>query len=191
MNLSLPPLPFWQARSFYAQLLLAVSVLLNTMGVDLMASLAAIGFGSTPDEVVARGVSLWQALAPIAFGLWAWFERRAPNYRLTLGAGTTGGTTLRFLGVLGVLALVAQAVPVQAQTQCLPFDGAVQTLRERYGEQLVGSALAGQATPVLLFVNIENGNWTLLATRADGLACILVAGVDWVGSHFLPDGEPT
>lgn len=191
MNLSLPPLPFWQARSFYAQLLLAASVLLNSAGIDLMAILKSAGFGATPDEVIARGVSIWQALAPIVFGLWAWFERRAPNYRLTLGTGGASGPTLRFLGALGLLALMVQAVPAQAQTRCLPFAQAVQVLHQRYGEELVGTALAGQATPVLLCVNPDSGSWTLLASRADGTACILIAGQDWVGKPLPPDGEPT
>ena len=99
MNLSLHPLPVWKERSFYAQLLLAASVLLNSAGIDLMAWLAASGFGATPDEVIDRGVSVWQALAPILFGLWAWNERRAPNYRLVIG----GAQVIR--GLLGVFAL--------------------------------------------------------------------------------------
>ena len=85
MNISLPILPVWQARSFYAQLLLAASVALNFMGVDLFAVLAAMGLGASPDAVIANGervVSAWQQIAPLVFGVWAWLERRAPNFQV-------------------------------------------------------------------------------------------------------------
>ena len=39
-----------------------------------------MGLGNTPDGVVDKIMTL----APLAFGLWAWWERRAPNYRLSL-----------------------------------------------------------------------------------------------------------
>lgn len=160
MNLSLPPLPFWQARSFYAQLLLAASVLLNTLGVDLMGFLAATGFGATPDEVVARGVSIWQALAPLGFGLWAWFERRAPNYRLVIGAGHTTG--LRMLGGLFIIGVLASAVPALAAQDCAPGDRALRLLDEKYGETLQATAIAGRG-----FLQRDQGHGT--APRLQGL----------------------
>jgi hypothetical protein len=72
-----PPLPvllFWQARSFWAQLPLAGSVILNTVGVDFFLFTTDIGLGADPDAVVASGeqaVSAFQKLLPIAFGFWA------------------------------------------------------------------------------------------------------------------------
>ncbi|EGJ20101.1 hypothetical protein RSWS8N_18114 [Cereibacter sphaeroides WS8N] len=86
-NLALPALSLFQARSFYAQILLLLSVLLNALGIDLFAALAEMGLGSSPEEVIATGdraVAAWQQLAPLAFGIWAWAERRAPNFRLVL-----------------------------------------------------------------------------------------------------------
>lgn len=76
---SLPPLPVWQARSFWASLLLVATVAANAFGVDLAAHLG------DPDTLLDRGAAMAQALAPVAFGLWAWLERRAPNYRLVWG----------------------------------------------------------------------------------------------------------
>ena len=84
-NLDLPVLPMWKARSFWAQLLLVVTVLLNASGVDIYQHLGAMGLGSSQEEVLATGdrfVSAWQQIAPLIFGFWAWIERRAPNYRL-------------------------------------------------------------------------------------------------------------
>jgi len=191
MNLSLPTLPIWQARSFYAQLLLMASVVLNTMGIDLMAFFGATGIGATPDEVIEKGVSIWQALSPIVFGLWAWWERRAPNYRLV--AGLSGSdTTLRFLAMLAMIIAIGAATPTMAQQRCLPFDQAVQVLHERYGEELVGSGIDGQSLPVLLFVSPENHSWTLVRTVDDAGAttCILIAGLSWAMAISAPPGEP-
>jgi hypothetical protein len=87
MNTNLPALPVWQARSFWAQALLVATVAANVAGVDLLGHTAELGLGATPDEVLATGdraISAAQELAPLLLGLWAWVERRAPNYRLVL-----------------------------------------------------------------------------------------------------------
>lgn len=86
-NSALPALPVWQAASFWAQLLLVLSVIANTLGLDLFAALGEMGLGTSPEEVIATGeraVSAVQQLLPMIFGVWAWIERRAPRYRLTL-----------------------------------------------------------------------------------------------------------
>lgn len=191
MNLSLPTLPIWQARSFYAQALLAISVVLNTMGIDLMGFFSASGIGATPDEVVEKGVSIWQALAPIVFGLWSWYERRAPNYRLVAFGPVNTGGGLRFLGMMAFLGLALSATPSVAQTPCMPFDRAVQILHERYGEQLVGAGVDGQAMPVLLFVSPDSHSWTLVRTMNDDsvTTCILIAGLSWAMATSAPPGE--
>ncbi|MDR5655234.1 hypothetical protein [Ruixingdingia sedimenti] len=185
LNLNLPPLPIWQARSFYAQMLLALSVVLNMTGIDLMRWLADIGAGSSPDEVIETGVSVWQALSPIVFGLWAWAERRAPNYRLTLlGAG--GDTSLRFLGGLAaVLLLIGSAGTVMAQP-CAPAETVFAQLQDGYGEILTGSGVVGDV-PILLFVNPDTNTWTIVAT-ADGRGCPLLAGEAWAPPP--PRGKP-
>ena len=85
-NTALPSLPAWKAPSFWAQLLLALTVVLNAVGIDLMGVLGAMGLGGTPDQVIATGeraVSAVQQLLPLIFGVWAWVERRAPHFRLT------------------------------------------------------------------------------------------------------------
>lgn len=79
-NDQLPILPAWHARSFYASLLLALTVIGNATGWDPMPWLARLGLGATPDQVVETVMRL----APLGFGLWAWWERRAPHYRLSL-----------------------------------------------------------------------------------------------------------
>ena len=87
-NKTLPALPAWQARSFWLTLITMAVALANSFGLDLMAVLGDIGLGSSPDAVIdsaTRGVSAVQTLIPFITGAWAWVERRAPNFRLTLG----------------------------------------------------------------------------------------------------------
>ena len=90
---TLPPLPVWMARSFYAQLLLALTALANAAGIDLFGAFHGAGIAgctgvadaACSDAVLdagVRAVTAVQTLLPVAFGLWAWLERRAPGYRL-------------------------------------------------------------------------------------------------------------
>ncbi|KAA2314541.1 hypothetical protein E0K93_09495 [Puniceibacterium sp. HSS470] len=79
-NMDLPVLPAWHARSFYASLLMAAVIICNAVGLDLWPVLNRLGLGSSADQVLDRVM----LLAPLAFGVWAWWERKAPNYRLSL-----------------------------------------------------------------------------------------------------------
>lgn len=77
-NQSLPPLPAWHARSFYASLLLIATVICNALHIDLGGWFAAhLGLASESDVL-----DFVMAIMPIVFALWAWIERLAPNYRL-------------------------------------------------------------------------------------------------------------
>ncbi len=89
-NKNLPSMPAWQARSFWLTLITMAVALTNSFGIDLMAIFGELGLGTSPDAVLDsadRGVSAVQTLIPFITGAWAWIERRAPNFRLTLGKG--------------------------------------------------------------------------------------------------------
>ena len=79
MNTDLPPIPVWHARSFYAAILLVLSSLLNLFQIDLDGWLTS--YGLLGQEDLLDKIML---VAPLVFGLWAWFERRAPCYRLSI-----------------------------------------------------------------------------------------------------------
>lgn len=109
-NMSLPALPAWHARSFYASLLLLATVLCNAFGYDLWPALQRVGLGNSDAEVVDRIMML----APLAFGFWAWWERRAPHYRLTLKDDLPGLSRIRaFLARLR--ARLSRLSPVEIQ----------------------------------------------------------------------------
>lgn len=85
-NRALPPLNPMLARSTYAGLLTLIVGICTAYNIDLIGLATGLGFGTTEDEIIKTGeraVSAYQVLANIALGIWAWWERRAPNYRLS------------------------------------------------------------------------------------------------------------
>ncbi len=92
-NTALPVLNGLAARSTWLILIAAAIQICNMVGFDLLGLLGDMGIGSTPEEVVAAGnrvVAAWQMIAPIALSVWAWVERRAPNFRLVWPWARTG-----------------------------------------------------------------------------------------------------
>lgn len=88
-NHSLPPLNPFYARSTYAMILAMVLTLASSFGIDLFHWTESLGLGGTEEELIATGeraVSAVQVLLNIASGIWFWWERRAPNYRLSFSA---------------------------------------------------------------------------------------------------------
>ena len=189
-NLALPTLPALAARSTWAILLAAAVTLANVIGIDLMAFLAEVGAGATTDEVIATGekaISAWQAVAPLIFGIWAWVERRAPNFRLSLGSGKTDALVFALAIGTGLLlggAPVATASEVQV-AQCLPAQEVVDHLIEDFGERIVSGGATSATTMVFVTVNDETGSWTIVELRDDRL-CVLSFGRGWADTT----GEP-
>jgi len=190
-NAALPDLPAWQARSFWAMLLAVVATAANAFGVDLFGFLGQIGAGATPDEVIATGeraISAWQMLAPLVLGIWAWLERRAPNYRLTLFRTPAPDGALHFLGAILLALMLAGGVLVASTLPTLPTlaQGArwvpegqlVASLVDDYQEVVIGAGVSPHNHPVLLFANIRSGTWTMVV-MVDGRACVIAAGEDW------------
>lgn len=195
-NRDLPELPAWQARSFWAMALAVVATGANALGVDLFGFLGEIGAGATPDEVIATGeraISAWQSLAPLVLGLWAWIERRAPNYRLTLFRKADQGGALHFLGAILIVLTLAGSVLVSSTVlalaqgaRCMPDSQLVAVLADDYDEVVVGAGTAGPDRRVLLFANVRSGTWTMVVL-VDGSACVIAAGEGWMAEAL---GDP-
>lgn len=115
--------------------------------------------------------------------------------------------------MLAAAALTAAALlsgPLEARAQtapggpaaCAPHGEMTMRLKEAFGETRVGLGLGGGAPSaegpglatavVELYASMQSGSWTVLVTRADGRACILAAGRDWLAD--APDiallGDP-
>lgn len=81
-------------------------------------------------------------------------------------------------------------MPVQSvapQLECGYRDAAL-ALVERYGERLQSAGVTGGGNLAEVYANPETGTWTWLATRPDGLTCILGAGEGWRPVERLPRG---
>lgn len=70
---SLPPIPFWLARSTYAMILTAVTTLAAAFDVDILARL-----GTSEGGLLAAV----DAALPLVSAAWLWMERRNPHYRI-------------------------------------------------------------------------------------------------------------
>lgn len=168
-NRELPELPAWQARSFWAMVLAVVATSANALGIDLFGFLGEVGAGATPDEVIATGeraISAWQSLAPLVLGLWAWIERRAPNYRLTLFGKPEddSATGFKFLGMFflaialagGVLIGSAWSAAAQG-VRCMSAATVAAALADDYGEKVVGAGTVAGNRRMLMFANVNPG----------------------------------
>lgn len=198
-NVDLPTLNFFAARSTWAMVFAAAITVANAVGLDLMAFFGQIGAGGTPEEVLATGdrlVSAWQAVAPLALGLWAWIERRAPNFRLTLRGDDETDWPIRLFALVaalaaGLLASGGGAAFADEVPRCQPSDQLVALLGGAFGETMAGAGiLAGESgAAIALLVNSETGSWTVL-TFEEGQSCVLLFGQDWTGAPQAPPGDP-
>lgn len=75
-NSPLPPLPAWQARSFWLTLVGAAAQVAVLTNFDLFGFFGVGGQEQLVDAIM-------QIVAVVAM-IWAWFERKAPSYKLSL-----------------------------------------------------------------------------------------------------------
>jgi hypothetical protein len=74
------------------------------------------------------------------------------------------------------LALATCSAPVYAQARCGPTDDAYEVLTNKYGEER-HSYGAVQGGIIETWVNDVTGSWTIIATSADGVSCIVMSGM--------------
>ncbi len=199
-NQALPELAAWKVKSFWLQVLMVAAVLLNYFGVDLMMTLQGMGLGGSPEAVIATGeraVNAVQQLMPILLGIWTWFERRAPKYRLIFwpkkAAANRPKSRLPGVDLVGAILLAmvligAGAAGARAAPQCGPTKDVQAALVERWHEQLAGSGTGRGDMAVTLTVNPDTGSWTIFGT-VRGATCLIASGQDW-NVHEIKAGEP-
>lgn len=87
-----------------------------------------------------------------------------------------------------ILAAGLVAFPLTAaangQPACVPRDYLVQELARKYAEQQVAVGLAAGGQVMEIFANSAL-EWTLVATRPDGVSCIVATG-----THLSLDPAP-
>lgn len=96
------------------------------------------------------------------------------------------------LVVLGALLLLAMCLPrpSEAQTSCAPRDAVLARLEDRYGE-VRQSLVLGPSALFEVFANTATGTWTILATRPDGVTCLMASGGSFERVvEVLEEGDP-
>ncbi len=83
-----------------------------------------------------------------------------------------------FKHALAATLFLATAQPAMSATVCAKYDDLKQAISGRYQEKISAYGLSKQKDKVEIFVS-KAGTFTILATRADGLSCILAVGDDW------------
>jgi hypothetical protein len=74
--------------------------------------------------------------------------------------------------------LLTTTPPAFSTTVCAKYDDLKQAISGRYQEKISAYGLSKQKDKVEIFVS-KAGTFTILATRADGLSCILAVGDNW------------
>ncbi len=77
----------------------------------------------------------------------------------------------------------------QAMPFCRATGEVLEVLAERYGERPAGVGVTPNGLLLQLMVRPDLRSWTVLLTRADGVSCVLAAGVDGQENTVLPGSD--
>ncbi len=90
---------------------------------------------------------------------------------------------LKFLITTSALLGIATAsLPAQAQTVCNTRAKLVTLLTEEYGEVSNGVGVQNASQLIELWSSKKSGSWTIIASRADGISCVLATGRNWANN---------
>jgi hypothetical protein len=82
--------------------------------------------------------------------------------------------------------LFAALLPLPAMAQqCADRASVEQVLRDRYGETVQSRGLDVNGTVMHIWANLQTGSWSVTATSAGGLTCLVGAG-----NYFEVVNEP-
>ncbi len=196
-NLSLPTLPLFAARSTWAILIAALITLANMWGIDLLGFLTSIGAGGSPEEVLATGervIGAWQTVAPLVLGVWAWIERRAPNFRLVFWNKVTDDDSgLHLLGLIAVVlaCLGSSGRPALAESvPCTSLAELTAMLTQQFGESPAAAGVLADGQHIIFLANLDTGTWTAVVVLTADQPCPVAAGRNWVAYPLPPPGNP-
>lgn len=83
-------------------------------------------------------------------------------------------------------------VPVAAQaqgTKCLPRAVLIKNLESKYNERMSGGGLQNATQLLEVWTSPKSGSFTVFITRADGVACIMATGQNWMaGTQTVAEG---
>lgn len=96
--------------------------------------------------------------------------------------------TSRALAAAAALWAAFFAPASMAQTPCMDLGAAAERLERAHGEVPTWRGMSARGYMIVLFESVENGTWTIVMVRRDGLACALDAGA---GGEKLSRSAPS
>lgn len=83
--------------------------------------------------------------------------------------------------ILISISLLAAFLPttLHAQTACAQRTTVVEKLEGKYGEAFAGGGLQNSNSVFEVWLSAEQGTWTILMTRPNGVSCIMASGTNW------------
>ena len=91
--------------------------------------------------------------------------------------------------LLAAAMLVTFSGPALAQRACNTHDKMVEVLTEKYGESLYIRVFSPRGFVLEVWGNEDKDTWTIVATNAAGLACVVDDGRSF--QVFTASGSPT
>ncbi len=83
------------------------------------------------------------------------------------------------LWILATQNAMSQSAPPAQAAQCAPRAAVLSALADKYNEARRGIGMAGSVVVMELFSNAETGTWTIIATRPDGISCLVASGTEF------------
>jgi hypothetical protein len=92
--------------------------------------------------------------------------------------------TFKVLGITSLTVLPLLAIPTgaHAQTACGEREAIISRLEAKWGETFVGGGLQSASSVFEVWISADKGTWTILKTSANGMACVMAAGTNWLES---------
>ncbi len=81
-----------------------------------------------------------------------------------------------------LLGIATASLPAQAQTLCNTRTNIVAQLTEKYGEISNGIGVQSATQVIEVWSSQKTGSWTIIASRADGISCVLATGASWANN---------
>lgn len=75
---------------------------------------------------------------------------------------------------------------VQGQILCYPREVMVMVLSDKYGEVSIARGIHHQGPVIEIYASAETTSWSLVATNAQGVSCLLGSGESW---HPVPAND--
>lgn len=75
-----------------------------------------------------------------------------------------------------ILLLAAQNTSAQTPTACAPRTVVVERLASKFNETRRSIALSRTNVMVEVFASDTSGSWTMIATKANGISCLIASG---------------